>query len=128
MENCNNDLVCCFSGRKTGVFSDWDDCHAQVDGFKGACFKKYRTRAQALAAFKHDDQSDYKFIEKKKMLSWKDATNQELSSSCICGCRQPNMSTLHAHSVSQLGLAGRYEPGSAGKRTKHARCRRIAPA
>ena len=27
-------------GRQTGVFSSWEACHAQVDGFSGACYKK----------------------------------------------------------------------------------------
>jgi viroplasmin and RNaseH domain-containing protein len=38
-------------GRKTGVFSTWDACHDQVIGFKGACYKKYKTREEAVAAF-----------------------------------------------------------------------------
>jgi len=33
-------------GRKTGVFSTWDACHDQVIGFKGACYKKYKTREE----------------------------------------------------------------------------------
>lgn len=39
------------AGRRTGVFSTWDACHAQVDGFRGACYKKYKTREEAVAAF-----------------------------------------------------------------------------
>jgi len=38
-------------GRQTGVFSGWGDCHAQVDGFSGACYKKYRTKEEAFSAF-----------------------------------------------------------------------------
>ena len=38
-------------GRQTGVFSSWQVCHAQVDGFSGACYKKYRTREEAFSAF-----------------------------------------------------------------------------
>ena len=38
-------------GRQTGVFSSWEACHAQVDGFSGACYKKYRTKEEAFSAF-----------------------------------------------------------------------------
>ena len=37
--------------RQTGVFSSWRNCHAQVDGFSGACYKKYRTKEEAFSAF-----------------------------------------------------------------------------
>ena len=40
-----------YVGRQTGVFSSWGDCHAQVDGFSGACYKKYRTKEEAFSAF-----------------------------------------------------------------------------
>ena len=39
------------AGRKTGVFSTWEACHEQVIGFKGACYRKYKTREEAFAAF-----------------------------------------------------------------------------
>ena len=38
-------------GCQTGVFSSWGDCHAQVDGFSGACYKKYRTKEEVFSAF-----------------------------------------------------------------------------
>ena len=38
-------------GRQTGVFSSWEACHAQVDGFSGACYRKYRIREEVFAAF-----------------------------------------------------------------------------
>ena len=38
-------------GRKTGVFCSWDACHAQVIGFKGACYKGFNSREEAFAAF-----------------------------------------------------------------------------
>ena len=41
-----------WNGRKPGVYSTWDDCKAQVDGFPGAKYKSYPTREQANAAFK----------------------------------------------------------------------------
>jgi ribonuclease HI len=37
-------------GRNTGIFTSWNECEAQVKGFKGAIYKSYKTRAEAQAA------------------------------------------------------------------------------
>ncbi len=34
-------------GKKTGVFLTWDECKRQVDGFSGAEYKSFKTRAEA---------------------------------------------------------------------------------
>lgn len=39
-------------GKKTGIFTDWDTCKAQVAGFAGAKYKSYKSRAEAEAAFR----------------------------------------------------------------------------
>ena len=36
-------------GKKPGVYSNWNDCKAQVTGFSGAVYKKFATRAEAEA-------------------------------------------------------------------------------
>jgi ribonuclease HI len=41
-----------WKGRKTGVFSTWDECAAQVSGFPGAEYKSFASRAAAEAAFR----------------------------------------------------------------------------
>ena len=40
-----------WTGRETGVFSDWQTTHGLVHGFTGARYKSFPTRAEALAAF-----------------------------------------------------------------------------
>lgn len=35
-------------GRKTGVFTSWGECEAQVKGFPGAIYKSFQTEAEAL--------------------------------------------------------------------------------
>ena len=35
-------------GRKTGIFSTWDECREQIDGFSGAQFKGFVSREDAL--------------------------------------------------------------------------------
>ena len=34
-------------GRKTGIFTTWDDCKAQVQGYSGAIYKSFPTLAEA---------------------------------------------------------------------------------
>jgi ribonuclease HI len=40
-----------WKGRRTGVFTTWATCEAQVKGFTGARYKAYPTRAEAERAF-----------------------------------------------------------------------------
>lgn len=36
-----------FEGRKRGIYSSWDECSEQVNGFKGAKYKSYSTKEEA---------------------------------------------------------------------------------
>lgn len=40
-----------WAGRETGIFTDWNTCKKQVDGFNGARYKSFLTREEAEAAF-----------------------------------------------------------------------------
>jgi ribonuclease HI len=40
-----------WAGRETGIFTDWNNCKKQVDGFTGARYKSFTSRAEAEAAF-----------------------------------------------------------------------------
>ena len=35
-------------GRQTGIFSSWKECEAQVKGFKGAIYKSFASKEEAL--------------------------------------------------------------------------------
>jgi hypothetical protein len=35
-----------------GVYYNWPDCHSQVHWFYGACYKKYNSYEEGIAAFK----------------------------------------------------------------------------
>ena len=37
------------AGRRTGIFLTWDECRAQVEGFRGARYKSFPTEAEARA-------------------------------------------------------------------------------
>jgi viroplasmin and RNaseH domain-containing protein len=62
-----------FRGYKIGLFSNSRECHASVNGFKGACYKGYKTEDEARAAYDNEkgdtrcDQlpGDYKVITKQ---------------------------------------------------------------
>ena len=41
-------------GREQGIFTDWDDCKVQVEGFEGAKYKSYPSMEEARAAFMSD--------------------------------------------------------------------------
>ena len=34
-------------GRQTGLFTKWDDCKAQVQGYSGAVYKSFATLTEA---------------------------------------------------------------------------------
>ena len=40
-----------YCGRQTGVFSTWEECHAQVNDYKGACYMGYKSKDDAFASF-----------------------------------------------------------------------------
>lgn len=40
-----------WQGRETGIFTDWNSCKKQVDGFAGAKYKSFASKAEAEAAF-----------------------------------------------------------------------------
>lgn len=44
-------------GRVPGIYSTWDDCKKQTEGFKGAKFKKFPTEKEALEFISNSDSS-----------------------------------------------------------------------
>lgn len=42
-----------WSGRNVGVYSDWNSCKEQIEGFKGALYKSFSDRQSAEAAFRN---------------------------------------------------------------------------
>lgn len=43
-------------GRHPGVYTSWDACSAEVNGFSGAEYKSFRTRAEAMAFVRGDEE------------------------------------------------------------------------
>jgi ribonuclease HI len=71
-----------WKGRKTGIFTSWADCEAQVKGFVGAEFKAFGTRQEAESALK----SKYEAFKGKasSLGKWKESeTKPTLPSLCV---------------------------------------------
>ena len=48
-----------WKGRQTGIFQSWDECNAQIFGFKGAVYKSFKTKQLAEEAFKSSSKGFY---------------------------------------------------------------------
>ncbi len=46
-------------GRENGIFSSWEDCKRQTEGFEGARYKAFETMEEAKAAFSKSWQNAY---------------------------------------------------------------------
>ena len=45
-------------GKKTGIFSTWDECKEQVTGFKGAVYKSFKTLSEAEAFLERNEEKN----------------------------------------------------------------------
>ena len=52
-----------WQGRETGIFTSWEECKPQIEDYKGAQYKSFKTREEAELAFMH---SYYAAINKDK--------------------------------------------------------------
>ncbi|MDE6360008.1 MAG: ribonuclease H family protein [Muribaculaceae bacterium] len=41
-----------WEGRDPGVYDNWEDCQAQIDGFPGAKYKSFKSQQEAVEAFR----------------------------------------------------------------------------
>ena len=55
-----------WTGRKTGIFNTWDECNAQIQGFKGAVYKSFLSKQLAEHAFRSNSRE---FIGKNEVES-----------------------------------------------------------
>ena len=47
-----------WEGREPGIYEDWEDCLAQVDGFPGAKYKSFKSQEEAVRAFRGDGREE----------------------------------------------------------------------
>lgn len=67
----SNKYYAVFKGRKTGIFSTWQECEEQVTGFSGALYKSIKTRSEAEEALELEGQTSFfpEELERKKRKS-----------------------------------------------------------
>jgi ribonuclease HI len=53
-------------GRKTGIFTSWEECEKQIKGFSGGSYKSFKTRQEAEEAFELTKQLSLLPIEERK--------------------------------------------------------------
>lgn len=51
-----------WEGRQPGIYDDWDEAQAQVEGFPGARFKSFTDQQAATEAFRGDGRSEQELI------------------------------------------------------------------
>lgn len=59
----NRKFYVVWEGREPGIYEDWDDCLAQVDGYPGAKFKAFSDQLAATLAFRGDPADQASMIE-----------------------------------------------------------------
>ena len=59
----NRKFYVVWEGREPGIYEDWDDCFAQVDGYPGAKFKAFSDQLAATLAFRGDPADQASMIE-----------------------------------------------------------------
>lgn len=50
-------------GKKPGIYNSWADCQQQVNGFKGAIFKSFKTKEEADCFINGDENKKTAYIE-----------------------------------------------------------------
>ena len=71
-------LYVVWEGAKPGIYTTWDDAKAQIQGYPGAKYKAFETRAEAETAFKSKYSNYYDFSKKTDVKKPQSAGNQRI--------------------------------------------------
>jgi ribonuclease HI len=73
-------------GRKTGIFTSWEECEEQVKGFSGALYKSFKTREEAEATLELQEQGFLALYKKSEDIEprQKIVSSNELILDSIC--------------------------------------------
>ena len=72
-------------GRVTGIFTSWDDCKAQVDGFAGAEYKSFADPAEAMAYLGLTEQVSADAVFPEGVRAYVDGSYDAASGRFSCG-------------------------------------------
>jgi len=105
-----------WKGRQTGIFTTWEECAAQVQGYPGAEYKAFESRAMAEKAF----QEDYCNYEGKPASSrqWLFAPNPPIAESycadaaCSGSPGRLEYRCVHTATEKEIFRQGPYENGT----------------
>ena len=92
-----------WKGKRSGIYESWDDCKAQIEGYKGAQYKSFSEFAEAKKAF-NSNYLEYKGSSKSK-------GKKELSA------EEPNYNSISVDAASS-GNPGRMEYQGVDTKTK----------
>ncbi|WP_350286604.1 ribonuclease H family protein [uncultured Croceitalea sp.] len=96
-----------WKGKHPGIFESWDDCKAQIEGFKGAQYKSFSTFQEAKKAF-NSNYLEYKGKKKGK---------SELTPEELLKIGEPNMHSISVDAASS-GNPGKMEYQGVDTKTK----------
>ncbi|TMU55230.1 viroplasmin family protein [Flagellimonas algicola] len=96
-----------WKGKRPGIFESWDDCKAQITGFKGAQYKSFSTFDEAKKAY-NGNYLEYKGTSKGK---------KELSPEELLRIGDPNYNSISVDAASS-GNPGKMEYQGVDTKTK----------
>ncbi len=96
-----------WKGKRPGIYESWEDCKAQIQGFKGAQYKSFSNFAEAKKAY-NGNYLDYKGKTEKK---------SELSQEELLKIGEPNYDSIAVDAASS-GNPGRMEYRGVDTKTK----------
>jgi ribonuclease HI len=107
-----------WKGRKTGIFSSWEECSAQVTGFTGAEYKSFEDQSTAEVAFR-TSYEDYKgkhipnmSAEALKVIGLPIAESYSVDASCIGNPGLMEYHGVHTTSHQEIFHQGPFENGT----------------
>lgn len=96
-----------WKGKRPGIYESWDDCKAQIEGFKGAQYKSFSTFKEAKKAY-NGNYLEYKGTSKGK---------KELSAEALLKIGEPNYNSISVDAASS-GNPGKMEYQGVDTKTK----------
>lgn len=100
-------------GKKTGIFSTWDECKEQVTGFKGAVYKSFKTLSEAEAFLERNEEKIENIEEVDGVYAYIDGSFDRVSG-------------IYGSGVVIVDGDGKYEYKHAGNREDYAQLHNVA--
>ena len=100
-------------GKKTGIFSTWDECKEQVTGFKGAIYKSFKTLSEAEAFLERNEEKIENIEEVDGVYAYIDGSFDRVSG-------------IYGSGVVIVDGDGKYEYKHAGNREDYAQLHNVA--